>query len=64
MEFTVIGDTVNITSRLSDLAQARQILTTRETLAYLGTNIQYKELPPTEVKGKTGKLEIFEILYS
>jgi adenylate cyclase len=64
MEFTVIGDTVNVTSRLSDLARAGQILTTRETLACLGTDIKYRELPPTEVKGKTGKLEVFEILYS
>ena len=64
MEFTVIGDTVNVTSRLSDMAQAGHILTTRETLACLSSDIKYRELPPTEVKGKTGKLEIFEILYS
>ena len=64
MEFTVIGDTVNVTSRLSDLAQAGQILTTRDTLACLGTDIKYRELPPAEIKGKSGKLEVFEILYS
>lgn len=64
MEFTVIGDTVNITSRLSDLAQAGQILITRDTLACLGTDIKYRELPPAEVKGKSGKLKLFEILYS
>jgi len=63
MEFTVIGDTVNVASRFSGLAKPGQILMTRETLACLGPDIQYKELPPTEVKGKTGKLEVFEIEY-
>lgn len=63
MEFTVIGDTVNIASRFSDIAKAGQILITKETLASLSADIGHKELPPTEVKGKTGKLEVFEILY-
>jgi class 3 adenylate cyclase len=63
MEFTVIGDTVNIASRFSDLAKAGQILVTKETLSNLGPEIKYTELLPTEVKGKTGKLEVFEILY-
>jgi class 3 adenylate cyclase len=63
MEFTVIGDTVNIASRFSDIAKAGQILITKETLAGLTPDIEYKELPPTEVKGKTGKLKVFEIVY-
>jgi len=63
MEFTVIGDTVNIASRFSDVAKPGQILITKETLASLGQDIRHKELPPTEVKGKTGNLEVFEIVY-
>ncbi len=63
MEFTVLGDTVNIASRFSGIAGPGQILTTRETLASLSLEIKYEELPPTEVKGKTGKLEVFEIIY-
>jgi class 3 adenylate cyclase len=65
MEFTVIGDTVNVASRFSGMAKAGQILMTRETLTCcLGCeDIKYKELPPSEVKGKTGKMEVFEILY-
>lgn len=63
MEFTVIGDTVNIASRFSGLAKAGQILITKETLSNLGPEIKYTELPPIEVKGKTGKLEVFEIPY-
>jgi adenylate cyclase len=63
MEFTVIGDTVNIASRFSDVARVGQILITKETLSNLGPEIKYTELPPVEVKGKTGKLEVFEIPY-
>jgi class 3 adenylate cyclase len=64
MEFTVIGDTVNVASRFSGLAKAGQILMTRESLTCLGcSDIKHKELPPSVVKGKTGKLDIFEIIY-
>ena len=40
-----------------------QILITKDTLAGLGSDIKYRELDPVEVKGKTEKLEVFEILY-
>ena len=64
MEFTVIGDTVNVASRFSGVAVPGQILITRDTLGHLGSDISTLELPPVEVKGKTGKLEVFEIIYS
>lgn len=63
MEFTVIGDTVNVASRFSGLAQPRQILITRETLDFLGNDVSYKELPASTVKGKAEKLKVFEIPY-
>lgn len=64
MEFAVIGDTVNVASRFSGLARPGQILVTRETQGQIGSDIRHKELLPMEVKGKTGKLEVFEIVYS
>ncbi len=63
MEFTVIGDTVNVASRFSGLAGPGQILITRETKDSLGPETQYIELPPAEVKGKTAKMEVSSILY-
>lgn len=63
MEFTVIGDTVNVASRFSDLAKAGQILITRETFDRLAGEFKYRKHPPSRVKGKSEKLEVFEILY-
>ena len=62
MEFTVIGDTVNVASRFSGLAKPGQILMTREALDAFGPGVQCNTLPPSEVKGKTGKLEVFELV--
>jgi adenylate cyclase len=62
MEFTVIGDTVNVASRFADLAKPGQILVTREIIAALGQEVRVNDLPPAEVKGKTGKLEVFELV--
>lgn len=61
MEFTVIGDVVNVASRFSGLAKPGQILMTRETLAAVGQAVSYRELPPSAVKGKSEKLEVFEV---
>jgi class 3 adenylate cyclase len=62
MEFTVIGDTVNVASRFSGLAKPGQILMTREAIDAFGPGVKCNTLPPAEVKGKTGKLEVFELI--
>ena len=64
MEFTVIGDAVNVAARFSGLAKQGQVLVTKETCVLLGPDVRIREHPPAAVKGKTGKLEVFEIVYT
>jgi adenylate cyclase len=63
MEYTAIGDTVNVASRFSGIAKAGQIIVGSRTLQELENAFRYKDHPPASVKGKSDKLEIFEILY-
>ncbi|HLG19601.1 MAG TPA: adenylate/guanylate cyclase domain-containing protein, partial [Bdellovibrionota bacterium] len=62
MEFTVIGDTVNVASRFSGLAKPGQILMTREVVDALGPDVTFNALPLAEVKGKSEKLEVFDLV--
>lgn len=63
MEFTVIGDTVNVASRFSGLAKGEQVLVTKDTIDHLGTGVRYRQLPSRKVKGKAADMEVFELLY-
>jgi adenylate cyclase len=64
MEFAAIGDTVNTASRLSELAQPGQIIITKTIFRSLDSDIKYVKFPPIEVRGKTQKLDVFEIVCS
>lgn len=63
MEFTVIGDPVNIASRLSGLAKGHQILITRATRERLGAEVKINQLPLTRVKGKIEEVDVYEVVY-
>jgi adenylate cyclase len=61
LDYTAIGDTVNIASRLESLTKTmgRAILVSESTYKAVGDVMQFEQLETSAVKGKAHKLEIF-----
>ncbi len=64
VSYSLIGDTVNLASRLQELNKqfGTEIIISAQTLAGMDKDIPVKELPPTPIKGKTKKVDIFAVL--
>ena len=61
LEYTVIGDPVNISSRLCGAAAAGEILISEDFRASLGSPPPLEALPPMELKGKSQALPVFRV---
>jgi len=61
MEYTAIGDPVNLASRLCAAATPGQILVSSDTLAAVGHRYTSEALPPIKVKGKQHPVNLFQI---
>lgn len=62
IDYTVIGDTVNIASRLTSNAKPGQILVSDSTASELGTQLfAMQMLPPLMVKGRSVPLRVFDV---
>jgi class 3 adenylate cyclase len=61
----VFGDAVNIAARMSAIARAGQIITTRDTVTSLPDNLALKTrlYDSTNVKGKQDSLVIYEVIW-
>ncbi|TET93220.1 MAG: HAMP domain-containing protein [Desulfobacteraceae bacterium] len=64
MEYTVIGDNVNVASRLTSLAKAGEILISKKTYESIEDNTRLKvtERGKVSVKGKKVEITIFNVL--
>ncbi|MBW1958062.1 MAG: HAMP domain-containing protein [Deltaproteobacteria bacterium] len=62
MEYTVIGDTVNLTAHLNRLAGPGEIIITKSVYENLKDMITVNPLSPQYIKGKTKPVETFKLL--
>ncbi|MBI3006230.1 MAG: adenylate/guanylate cyclase domain-containing protein [Ignavibacteriales bacterium] len=63
MDYTVIGDNVNLGARLCGAAKASQILISESSAGFIKADSEFKllELEPMTVKGKEAPLKVYEV---
>jgi class 3 adenylate cyclase len=62
LEYTLIGEEVNLTSRICGKAAPRQVLITKQTWLKVKEHIQVKELEAVQVKGLSYPIQIYEVI--
>ncbi len=59
MNYTVIGDTINLGARLCSHANSGEILISSSVKDVIGDNYNFKKIPAIEVKGKTNPIDVW-----
>ena len=62
MDYSVIGDTVNLAARLENIAEADEVIISEETRKHLGEKFRLEEKPLVRVKGKEKPVQIYNVL--
>ncbi len=62
MNYTVIGDTVNVAARLEGVAKAGEVIITQKTKSMLEDKFIVEEREPVKVKGKAEAIPIFKVV--
>ena len=62
LEYTLVGDTVNLSQRLQQLADAGETVLSEATLQALGTQVPAAPLGPRYVKGREAPVTAYKII--
>ena len=62
MDYTVIGDPVNIASRLESIAGPNHILIGEDTYRAVKGKFKIRKIGPKKVKGKSAEIMVYEVL--
>jgi adenylate cyclase len=62
MEYTLIGEEVNLASRICGKAAPKQVLVTKQTWDLVKDVMKARELEPVNVKGLSYPIKVFEVL--
>jgi adenylate cyclase len=63
MDYTAIGDAVNVAARLTSQAGPNQILISAATYAEIAEHVPARRLDPMKVKGRSEPIDVYEILW-
>jgi len=61
LQYTAIGDAMNVASRLVNLASSGEVIISENTYRYVSDRIDATVLPPVKVKGKAEELKVYRV---
>ncbi len=63
LQYTAIGDAVNTTSRLCNLAKPAQVIVSTATYRKVADEVTAVALPPVRLKGKSEEMRVYSLLW-
>lgn len=61
LQYTAIGDAMNVASRLVNVASSGEIIVSENTYRHIVGRVEATALPPVKVKGKAEELKVYRI---
>ena len=61
LQYTAIGDAMNVASRLVNLASPGEVIIAESTYRYVADRVDATALPPVKVKGKADELKVYRV---